>query len=203
MKSFILIMFIAVTTVVAVTDADKNAEKLVQAALRQIGVTNYYDPAYVKLKYPGGDVPSDRGVCTDVVIRAYRTLGIDLQKLVHEDMLSNFKLYPKHWGLRRTDKNIDHRRVPNLQKFFERRGASLEVTKNPKDYLPGDIVTWNLRGATRGLGLPHIGIVSDQLSNDGTPLIIHNIGSGACLEDVLFDFHITGHYRFMLSKHKN
>lgn len=172
-------------------------QQLVQAAKKRIGVTKLYDPTYVKLDYPGGDVANDRGVCTDVVIRAYRKLGIDLQILVHKDMQKNFNKYPKHWGLKNTDKNIDHRRVPNLQKFFENQGRVLKVTDNAADYQPGDLVTWNLRGKTNDLGVPHIGIVSDQLSlDDKRPLIIHNIGAGTCQEDILFDYLITGHYQF-------
>ncbi|MCF8275200.1 MAG: DUF1287 domain-containing protein [Flavobacteriales bacterium] len=151
-----------------------------------------YDPSYFKISYPNGDVPSDKGVCTDVVIRAYRKLGTDLQQLVHEDMAANFSLYPKNWGLKSTDRNIDHRRVPNLMRFFERHGTSLPKSKKPEDYLPGDIVTWNLGG-----GLTHIGIVVDQTSLFGkTPLIVHNIGSGQVVEDCLFRFEITGHYRY-------
>lgn len=150
-----------------------------------------YDPSYFSIAYPMGDVPADKGVCTDVVIRAYRKLGIDLQQLVHEDMKSNFSVYPKKWGLSKPDPNIDHRRVPNLRKFFERQGVSLPVTKNPEDYQPGDVVTWNI-----GNGLVHIGIVIDQKSLGGTPLIVHNMGAGQVKENWLFRFKITGHYRF-------
>ncbi|MDO5970934.1 DUF1287 domain-containing protein [Flavivirga aquimarina] len=150
-----------------------------------------YDPSYFSIAYPNGDVPSDKGVCTDVVIRAYRKIGIDLQKEVHEDMKAHFDLYPKIWGLKNTDKNIDHRRVPNLMTYFKRQGAEKEVTQNPDDYKPGDIVCWNLRGA-----ITHIGIVVNKKSNDGKRyLIVHNIGSGQVLEDCLFDFKIIGHYR--------
>ena len=116
-----------------------------------------YDPSYFSIDYPNGDVPEGKGVCTDVIIRAYRKLGIDLQKLVHEDMKANFQVYPKNWGLKSTDKNIDHRRVPNLMKFFERHGTSLSKSENPEDYLPGDVVTWDL-----GRGITHIGLVIDQ-----------------------------------------
>ncbi|MEZ4987790.1 MAG: DUF1287 domain-containing protein [Saprospiraceae bacterium] len=151
-----------------------------------------YDPSYFQLDYPNGDVPADKGVCTDVVIRAYRKLGIDLQREVHEDMSAAFHAYPKNWGLSRPDKNIDHRRVPNLMVFFERHGTSLSVTRNSPDYKPGDIVCWNLGG-----GITHIGIVSNKKSSIGErPLIIHNIGSGQVLEDMLFDYKIIGHYRY-------
>lgn len=151
-----------------------------------------YDPSYFAIDYPNGDVPADRGVCTDVVIRAYRLLGIDLQKEVHEDMKANFELYPKNWGLKTTDKNIDHRRVPNLMTFFERKGIIKNKTRNPKDYLPGDIVCWDLGG-----GITHIGIVIDQMSRDGKrPLIVHNIGAGQVVEDLLNKYTIIGHYSY-------
>lgn len=163
---------------------------LVEAARAQIGVTTRYDGAYRKLEYPGGDVPEELGVCTDVVIRAYRALGADLQVLVHEDMKSHFGEYPKNWGLKRTDRNIDHRRVPNLRTFFKRHGTSLSPSKKANDYLPGDLVTWRLSS-----GLPHIGVVSDA-SKEGRPLIVHNIGAGVVEDDVLFAFTVTGHYRF-------
>lgn len=151
-----------------------------------------YDPSYFSLSYPNGDVPKGKGVCTDVVIRAYRAFEVDLQVEVHEDMKANFSKYPKIWGLKRTDKNIDHRRVPNLMKFFERFGTVKTITKNSEDYLPGDIVCWNLGGA-----ITHIGIVSNKKSTDGKrPLIVHNIGVGQVLEDCLFNFKIIGHYRY-------
>ena len=166
--------------------------ELVTAARGQVGKTVSYDPAYVSLTYPGGDVPIEKGVCTDVVVRAFRTaLSTDLQKLVHEDMAANFKAYPKLWGLSRTDANIDHRRVPNLQKFFERRGCKLPVTQEAGDYQPGDLVTCTVAGK-----LPHIMIVSDKKSADGRPLVIHNIGAGAQEEDCLFTYPLTGHYRW-------
>lgn len=152
-----------------------------------------YDPSYRKIAYPMGDVPADTGVCTDVVIRAYRVLGIDLQVLVHEDMRGAFSRYPKTWGLKSTDRNIDHRRVPNLEVFFTRNGQSLPVSYDPKDYLPGDIVSWRLPN-----GAPHIGIVTTQADTDGTPLIAHNIGWGPKVENMLFSFRIEGHFRFML-----
>lgn len=151
-----------------------------------------YDGSYRRIAYPGGDVPADTGVCTDLVVRAYRALGIDLQVLVHEDMSRAFSAYPRAWGLARPDSNIDHRRVPNLQAFFRRRGAELEVRADPRSYLEGDLVTWMLPG-----NLPHIGIVSSQRSPDGErPLIVHNIGNGPEVSDMLFEYPITGHYRF-------
>lgn len=151
-----------------------------------------YDPSYFRIPYPNGDVPNGKGVCTDVVIRAYRKLGIDLQKLVHQDMKANFNKYPKNWGLKSPDTNIDHRRVPNLRRFFECKNASVPATQNPADYLPGDIVTWNL-----GNGITHIGIVIDEKTLfSKTPLIVHNIGAGQVKEDCLFKFEITGHYRY-------
>lgn len=164
---------------------------VVTAARAQIGVTTGYDPAYRKLDYPGGDVPESTGVCCDVVIRALRkSHELDLQKLVHEDMKANFAVYPKNWGLKKTDRNIDHRRVPNLQTFFKRKGWSLPVTQQAADYQPGDLVTCMLPG-----NLPHIMVVSDKTSGAGRPMVIHNIGSGAKEEDRLFDFTLTGHYR--------
>lgn len=151
-----------------------------------------YDPSYFSIGYPNGDVPADKGVCTDVVIRAYRLKGIDLQKEVHEDMKANFKLYPNIWGLKGTDKNIDHRRVPNLMTFFERKGRSLPISKKAGDYKANDVVCWRLDG-----GLTHIGIVINQKSADNKrPLIVHNIGAGQVVEDCLFDFKIIGHYRY-------
>ena len=151
-----------------------------------------YDPSYFTIGYPNGDVPKDKGVCTDVVIRAYRKLGIDLQKEVHEDMKANFDLYPKTWRLSKPDKNIDHRRVPNLMTYFSRHGTVKPITTNPKDYLPGDIVCWNLGGA-----ITHIGIVVKQKSSDGQRYVImHNIGGGQVIEDCLFSYKIIGHYTY-------
>ena len=153
-----------------------------------------YDPSYFSISYPNGDVPEDKGVCTDVVIRAYRKLNIDLQKEVHEDMKANFSVYPKIWGLKSTDKNIDHRRVPNLMAFFKREGAEQAITKNANDYKPGDIVCWNLGGA-----ITHIGIVVHKKSKDNKRnLIVHNIGGGQVLQDCLFDYKIIGHYRYKI-----
>ena len=167
------------------------ASKLVSAALDRTKVIVRYDPAYVKLKYPGGDVPADTGVCTDEVIRSYRALGLDLQKLVHEDMKANFSKYPKNWGLSSPDTNIDHRRVPNLQTFFKRKGKSLPVTDKAADYLPGDIITCTVAGR-----LPHIGIVVPSPTGTGAPWVVHNIGAGPQMEDVLFTYPLTGHYRY-------
>lgn len=151
-----------------------------------------YDPSYFSMDYPNGDVPADKGVCTDVVIRAYRKTGIDLQKDVHEDMQANFEVYPKIWNLSKTDKNIDHRRVPNLMVFFERNGIDKGISNDPNDYLPGDIVCWNLGGA-----ITHIGIVVDVKSEDNSRYqIVHNIGAGQVMEDCLFDFKIIGHYSY-------
>lgn len=165
--------------------------KLVRAARGQVGVTVVYDPAYVALKFPDGDVPEDRGVCTDVVIRALRrALDLDLQRLVNEDMRANFSRYPQNWGLTRTDRNIDHRRVPNLQTWFRRHGESLAASNDPAEYRPGDIVTSLVAG-----NLPHVMIVSDRRSPAGVPLVIHNIGRGAQEEDMLFAYPLTGHYR--------
>jgi len=171
---------------------DRFSLQLSDAAIELTRQQVQYDPTYFSIPYPNGDVPSDKGVCTDVVIRAYRKLGTDLQKEVHEDMKANFNLYPQKWGLKSTDKNIDHRRVPNLMKFFERHGKVLTISKSPLDYKPGDIVTWNLGG-----GVTHIGIVIDRKSGDNKRyLIVHNIGRGQEISDCLFDFKITGHYTY-------
>ncbi len=169
-------------------------EKLSTAAIDRTQLTVRYDPAYRSIPYPNGDVPADTGVCTDEVIRSYRALGIDLQKEVHEDMLQNFSLYPNQprWHAKRTDTNIDHRRVPNLQVFFSRKGESLPITQHAEDYLPGELVTWDLGG-----NVPHIGIVVNKKSPDSSRFLIeHNIGAGPKIEDVLFDWKITGHYRY-------
>jgi uncharacterized protein YijF (DUF1287 family) len=191
MKKLILFLFLlsinfsfgqSITETISISDA----------ALSLTKDTVTYDPSYFSIPYPNGDIPSDKGVCTDVIIKAYRKIGIDLQKEVHEDMRLNFHLYPKIWGLKKTDKNIDHRRVPNLMTFFKRKNAEKPITKNPNDYLPGDIVRWNLGGATT-----HIGVVTYKKSKDGKRnLIVHNIGAGQVLEDCLFSYKIIGHYRF-------
>lgn len=176
-------------------NAEENfTEKLVSAAIEQTTHDVQYDGTYFQIPYPNGDVPANKGVCTDVVIRAYRVLGTDLQRLVHEDMAQNFSRYPKLWGLKKTDTNIDHRRVPNLQVFFKRHGTELPVTDKAQDYRAGDLVTWNLRQTGT---LPHIGIVTDKISQgSGNPLIVHNIGAGPEIEDILFSYTITGHYRY-------
>jgi uncharacterized protein YijF (DUF1287 family) len=167
-------------------------DRLSDAAIALTHTKVVYDPSYFSIAYPNGDVPVGKGVCTDVIIRAYRTLGIDLQKEVHEDMSAHFSLYPKKWGLKTTDRNIDHRRVPNLMTFFARHGKVLSLSGNPADYKPGDIVCWNLGGATT-----HIGIVVNRKSGDGKRnLIVHNIGGGQELADCLFSFKIIGHYRY-------
>lgn len=153
-----------------------------------------YDSDYVRIPYPNGDVPADTGVCTDEIIRSYRAVGVDLQKELHEDMLRNFSAYPnqKRWRLAHPDSNIDHRRVPNLMLFFQRKGESLPITNRAADYSPGDLVTWDL-----GRGVPHIGIVVDQKARwSDRYMIVHNIGAGPNMEDVLFDWKITGHYRY-------
>lgn len=193
-----LVCVIGVLSLGGATEAlgarDFRAE-LIQAAKDRTKFHVVYTPDYVALDYPGGDVPEGTGVCTDVVIRAYRQLGIDLQVLVHEDMKKAFPKYPKHWGAKRPDRNIDHRRVPNLQTFLERQGASLPVSREANRYQPGDLVTWNLN--PQGW-LPHIGVVIDRMSPDGKrPLIVHNMGGGTVAEDILFRFPITGHYRFI------
>ena len=174
------------------------AKDFVSAAMNRTKSKVVYDGSYIAIPYPNGDVPANIGVCTDVVIRSYRALGADLQVLVHEDMSKNFSAYPSKriWGLKSTDKNIDHRRVPNLQTFFSRNGEILPVSTNPKDYSPGDIVTWMLPG-----NLPHIGVVTSEKSVSGNPLIVHNIGAGPKLDDMLFSFEITGHYRYVPRKY--
>lgn len=186
-----LLFFVWAAVSVAQTAEPSFAERLVEAALERVRHTVRYDPAYVVLDYPNGDVPADTGVCTDEVIRSYRALGIDLQKLVHEDMKRAFAAYPKIWGLRSTDRNIDHRRVPNLQTFFKRRGAALPVTQRAEDYLPGDLIT-----CTVPQNLPHIALVVPAADGGAVPWIVHNIGRGPKHENRLFEFPITGHYRF-------
>lgn len=170
-------------------------EKLSNAAISIIDPDVVYTPSYVSIKYPNGDVPAKTGVCSDVVIRAYRKLGIDLQKEVHEDMVANFSKYPniKKWGLKTTDTNIDHRRVPNLEIFFGRKGEKLPVTNNGNDYKTGEIVTWMINGK-----LPHIGIITHLKSEDGKrPMIVHNVGGGQVLEDCLFNYTIVGHFKYI------
>lgn len=174
--------------------ASPRAQQLIAAARRQLGVTLSYDPAYTRLGYPGGDVPRSKGVCTDVVIRAYRdALGIDLQREVHEDMAGNFARYPRRWGLARPDRNIDHRRVPNLEAFWTRKAARLALPARKEDWQPGDLFTLLIDGR-----LPHTGIVSDRVAANGNPLVIHNIGAGAREEDSLFAYRLTGRFRWRL-----
>lgn len=174
------------------TESDA-VKKLLKNAVEQTTLTKSYDPAYTVLKYPSGDVPIETGVCTDVVVRAFRAAGVDLQKEVHEDMRADFAAYPKKWNLKSPDTNIDHRRVPNLQTFFTRKGKSLPVTNRAEQFKPGDVVSWDLNGK----GLTHIGLVSN-FYNEKTKRysIVHNIGAGARVEDVLFDWRITGHFRY-------
>ncbi len=172
--------------------AASDVERLLAAAIGQIGVTTSYDPAYVRLAYPGGDVPLERGVCSDVIIRAMRAVDIDLQVELHTDMRAHFSAYPALWGLKRADRNIDHRRVANLETWFARQGRSTPVSSVTSDYQAGDFVSWQLQD-----GLLHIGIVAAQRSADGLrPLIIHNIGAGVRAEDLLFAWPMRGHYRW-------
>lgn len=173
--------------------ASPQVKQIVDGAVEQTKLTTNYSQEYFKLTYPNGDPPMVTGACTDVVIRAFRKAGVDLQKEVHEDMAANFGDYPKKWGLTATDTNIDHRRVPNLQTFFTRKKRSLSITNSPVDYQPGDVVTWDLDGK----GMTHIGLVSNVWNSSGDGyLIIHNIGAGAHAEDVLFNWKITGHFRY-------
>jgi len=185
-----LLVLLGGLTLSGLAGAQERGKEIVAAARSQIGKTVRYDPEYVVMKYPGGDVAIDRGVCSDVVIRALRACGTDLQKTVHEDMASNFSLYPKAWGLKRTDKNIDHRRVLNLRVYLKRQGCAVPPA-TPPDYQPGDLVT-----CTVAKTLPHIMIVSDTKGPSGQWMIIHNIGGGAKEEDFLLQFPITGHYRW-------
>jgi len=182
-----IVCFVFILTVHADT-----VQTVVDNAKSQCGVTLSYDPAYYRISYPGGDLPIEKGVCTDVIIRALRSVGVDLQQLIHEDMKRHFAEYPRKWGHKKPDTNIDHRRVPNIRKYLERTGRRLPVSRNGKEYLPGDLVTWELPG-----GLDHIGIVID-VKVEGTDRygIVHNIGYGTQMEDILFSYPITGHYRF-------
>jgi uncharacterized protein YijF (DUF1287 family) len=190
-KSMVVLVLIFVAPVVSFSQTEFG-KRLSKAALELTNDRVVYDPSYFRLDYPMGDVPADRGVCTDVVIRAYRKLGIDLQQLVHEDMRAHFSSYPNKWNLTKTDRNIDHRRVPNLMKFFERHGQSLAISVDPMQYKPGDIVCWMLPG-----NLTHIGIVVDKKSPNGRNYqVVHNIGAGQVIEDCLFTYRIIGHYRF-------
>lgn len=192
-KIYTYILLLCIASVVYGQDKAFNL-RLSDAALALTKDKVTYDPAYVRIPYPNGDVPANKGVCTDVVIRAYRKLGIDLQKEIHEDMKANFNLYPnqKRWGLKTTDTNIDHRRVPNQQIFFSRKGEKVLISGNGDDYKPGDLVAWDL-----GRSILHIGIVVDRKSKDGfRPLIVHNVGAGQVVEDCLFSWAIIGVYRY-------
>lgn len=192
LKISLLSFFLFLSTGINVNAQSDFYDKLSDAALELTEQAVIYDPGYFSIDYPNGDIPSNRGVCTDVIIRAYRIMGIDLQKEVHEDMKANFNSYPQIWGLTQTDRNIDHRRVPNLMVFFKRQGQAKAITRNSKDYEPGDIVCWNLGGA-----VTHIGFVVDRRSTDGKRhLIVHNIGGGQVLADCLFDYKIIGHFQY-------
>ena len=174
---------------------------IVQAALERTNHNVRYDGRYMSIPYPNGDVPANIGVCTDVIVRTYRAIGTDLQQLVHEDMVANFEAYPSKriWGLSRTDKNIDHRRVPNLQAFLSRHGEVLAVSNDASDYKAGNIVTWMLPG-----NLPHIGLITNKISAlTDNPMVVHNIGAGPKLDDVLFSYSITGHYRYIPAKYSD
>ncbi|MDN3451995.1 MULTISPECIES: DUF1287 domain-containing protein [unclassified Psychrobacter] len=190
-KSIVFVGLLSLAQLTQAAEPISNGGKLAHDAKKQIGITTSYDPAYRKLEFPRGDVPIESGVCTDVVIRAYRLQNIDLQQLVNHDMKSNWSAYPKNWGLKSTDKNIDHRRVPNLEAFFERHGQTLSIT-DKDSFQAGDVVTWRLPNSN----LPHTGIVSDKKTADGTPLIIHNIGRGTQEENILFAYPIHKHFRY-------
>ncbi len=188
----LLVLFFLLCLSLAGQSQNNFSSRLADSAFTLTKQKVQYDPAYFRINYPMGDVPAGKGVCTDVIIRAYRKLGVDFQKEVHEDMQAHFQLYPKNWGMKTTDKNIDHRRVPNLMTFFGRKGTTKKSSDLATDYSPGDIVCWNLGG-----GITHIGIVSNKKSTDGArPLIIHNIGGGQVLEDCLFSYRIIGHYQY-------
>jgi uncharacterized protein YijF (DUF1287 family) len=174
---------------------------LVEAALERTNHNVRYDGRYISIPYPNGDVPENIGVCTDVIVRTYRAIGTDLQQLVHEDMVANFEAYPSKriWGQNRTDKNIDHRRVPNLQTFLSRQGEKLVISSKASNYKAGNIVTWMLPG-----NLPHIGLITNKISVlTGNPMVVHNIGAGPKLDDVLFSYKITGHYRYIPAKYSD
>lgn len=190
-KAVFTVFFMCLSLLVLGQPAEREfGERLSRAALSLTQEEVVYDPSYYSIDYPGGDVPAGRGVCTDVVIRAYRILDIDLQKEVHEDMQSHFSIYPQMWGLNAPDSNIDHRRVPNLMKFFERFGRVKNISTEAQDYIPGDVVCWNLGGA-----VTHIGIVANRMSADGKRnMVVHNIGGGQVLADCLFEYRIIGHY---------
>ncbi len=186
-----LLILFCIVSIFAENSSD-SVSIIIQHARSQTGVTRFYDPSYVKLNYPGGDVSAERGVCTDVIIRALRAAGVDLQKEIHEDMKLHFDKYPKLWGLKKPDSNIDHRRVPNIVTFLKRRGKEIAVTNRGADYLPGDIVVWRIPG-----DLDHIGLVVNvTVENSDRFAVVHNIGRGAQMEDVLFEYKITGHFRY-------
>lgn len=192
----LVLPLVGASLVAPVASADPKREAavaaLLESAREQTTKTRLYDPAYVKLRYPGGDVPIERGVCADVIVRAFRAAGVDLQLLVHQDMSSAFPAYPKNWGLKRPDRNIDHRRVPNLMAFFSRKRKSLPIVERPERFQPGDVVTWRLEN-----GLWHTGLVAAERTEDrARPLVVHNIGEGAKFEDILFAWPVLGHYRW-------
>ncbi len=191
-----LTLFLAIVSFFPSVAGAATMDDLVQAAKLRTQINIHYSPEYYVLDYPNGDVPNHIGVCTDLIIRSYRAaFNFDLQEKVHEDIKGHFTHYPNFWGLNKPDSNIDHRRVPNLQTFFKRMGASLGVSQNAEDYQPGDLVTWNMRAPKSNM--PHIGLVSNQRSQDNQRyLIIHNMGFGPQIQDMLFHYHITGHYRF-------
>ena len=199
MKPIYLLLLIVSFLTCGVKNGSKVAfksfeEKVSAAAISIVDASIAYDPTYFSIQYPNGDIAKNKGVCTDVIIRTYRKLDIDLQKEVHEDMLKNFTLYPniKKWGLHKTDTNIDHRRVPNLEVFFARKGKKLSVTNDPNDYKTGELVTWMI-----GNKYPHIGIITNKKSPDEKrPMIVHNVGKGQVLEDCLFDWKIVGHFKY-------
>ena len=192
MRLSLTILFTFIISVFISAQESDFYKKLSNAAIELTKDKVVYDPRYYTIPYPNGDVPADKGVCTDVIIRAYRKLGIDLQKKIHEDMKANFSKYPKKWGMKSTDNNIDHRRVPNQATFFSRFGSVKKISDKAEDYIVGDIVTWDLGG-----GITHIGIVTDRMSADKKrPLIAHNIGQGQVLQDCLFSYKVTGHYTY-------
>lgn len=192
MRLSLTILFTFIISVFISAQETDFYKRLSNAAIELTKDKVVYDPRYYTIPYPNGDVPADKGVCTDVIIRAYRKLGIDLQKKIHEDMKANFSKYPKKWGMKSTDKNIDHRRVPNQATFFSRFGSVKKISDKAEDYIVGDIVTWDL-----GRGITHIGIVTDRMSADKKrPLIVHNIGQGQVLQDCLFSYKVTGHYTY-------
>ena len=190
-KTFVITFLLCIN--LAFSQQLLNPLKISDSAIELTNKMVIYDGAYYSIPYPNGDVPDGIGVCTDVIIRTFRSVGLDLQKEVHEDMEANFELYPQRLGHNKPDSNIDHRRVPNLMTYFKRQGAEIPITDKGEDYLPGDIVSWNLGG-----GLNHIGVVVNKKSNDNRRfMIVHNIGEGQVLEDCLFNYTITGHYRFL------